>query len=183
MPESREQRDRWIRSVLERFEADLLRYAIHITGDYERGRDVVQDTFLRLCRQDPAAVDGHLAEWLFTVCRNRALDVVRKEKRMTSISSEQSAVQTSREPSQAAAAEQRDLSEKVRLMLNALPERQQEVVRLKFQQNLSYRQISSITGLSISNVGYHIHKAIQAIRREMGSMTPAYETGTADDSD
>jgi hypothetical protein len=32
------------------------------------------DAFLQLRREDPARIDGHLAQWLFTVCRNRALD-------------------------------------------------------------------------------------------------------------
>ena len=71
----------WIRSALERFEAPLTRYAYGITGDLERARDVVQDTFLRLCRASPAQIDGYIAPWLFKVCRNRALDVRKKEAR------------------------------------------------------------------------------------------------------
>ena len=39
----------------------------------------MQDAFLRLCQADRAKVDGHLAAWLYTVCRNRAYDVRRKE--------------------------------------------------------------------------------------------------------
>lgn len=71
----------WVRSALERFEAPLTRYAFGITRDLERARDVVQDTFLRLCSENPARLDGHLAPWLFKVCRNRALDVRKKESR------------------------------------------------------------------------------------------------------
>jgi len=50
----------------------------HITGDIEQAREVVQDTFLKLCRQKPAQIRNYLAQWLYTVCRNRALDVLRK---------------------------------------------------------------------------------------------------------
>ena len=50
-----------------------------LTGDLERARDVVQETFLRLAVQQPSSVDGHLAEWLYRVCRQRALDVCRKD--------------------------------------------------------------------------------------------------------
>ena len=56
----------------------LVRYATRLLGDSERARDVVQDTFVRLMAQPPAAVDGHVVEWLFTVCRRRTLDVLRK---------------------------------------------------------------------------------------------------------
>ena len=73
----------WVREALHQFEGPLVRYAQRITGDLEAARDVVQDTFLKLCREDPATVDGHLSQWLFTVTRNRALDVHRKERRMT----------------------------------------------------------------------------------------------------
>ncbi|MCZ6484439.1 MAG: sigma factor [Acidobacteria bacterium] len=54
----------WIRSALARYEGPLTRYAAHLTGDIERARDVVQDTFLRLCSQKRSWVDDHLAQWL-----------------------------------------------------------------------------------------------------------------------
>lgn len=160
---------RWIRSVVERYEAGLVRYAARITGDVERGRDVVQDAFLRLCREDRAAVDGHLAEWLYTVCRNRALDVNRKEKRMQSLSERRAAVHPSGEPDHADVAETRDTADHVHRLLATLPENQQEVVRLKFQAGLSYREISRVTELSVSNVGYLIHKAIRRLREKLGT--------------
>src|SRR5215831_10814134 len=75
----------WVRSALERFEGPLTRYASSITGDVERARDVVQDTFIRLCDEEPGRLNGCLAEWLFTVCRHRALDVQRKEQHMTAL--------------------------------------------------------------------------------------------------
>src|SRR3979409_1651602 len=64
-------------------------YAAGLLGAPEAARDVVQETFLRLCVQDRAEIESRLAEWLFTVCRNRALDVLRKERRMTRLSDEQ----------------------------------------------------------------------------------------------
>lgn len=81
--QSQPDRTEWVREILVEFEGPLVRYAQRITGDLETARDVVQETFLRLCRQDPSEIGGHLAQWLFTVCRNRALDVQRKERRMS----------------------------------------------------------------------------------------------------
>ncbi len=158
---------RWIRSALERFEGLLLRYATQITGDVDRGRDVVQDTFMRLCREERSRVDGHLAQWLFTVCRNRALDVRRKERRMTSLTSEQADTQPSREADQTSLAENQDTADQVLALVEGLSENQQEVVRLKFQSGLSYREISRVTDLSIGNVGYLIHTAIQKLRKQL----------------
>ena len=159
---------RWIESVVERYEGRLLRYASQITGDVDRGRDVVQDTFLRLCREPPSNVDGHLAEWLYTVCRNRALDVRRKEKRMQTMTDEQNVTQPSREPSQTESAERQDAAQHVLQLVEGLSENQQDVVRLKFQNGLSYKEISRITELSVSNVGYLIHTSIRKLRAELG---------------
>lgn len=63
--------------------------------------------------------------------------------------------------------ELQDTSSEVLRLLETLPENQQEVVRLKFQNGLSYREISEITGLSVSNVGYLLHAAIQTLRRKL----------------
>ena len=79
----------WVRDAVARFEGPLTLYAARLLRDAEAARDVVQETFLKLCASDQASIDGHLAEWLFTVCRNRALDVLRKEHRMTQLRDEQ----------------------------------------------------------------------------------------------
>ena len=157
----------WLRSIVARYEGPLVRYAARITGDADRARDVVQDTFLRLCEQDRAEFDGRLAQWLYTVCRRRALDVRRKEHRMQATVPEQLDVRSDGQTSQDSAAEQRELHQSVLVLLAALPENQQEVVRLKFQNGLSYREISGVTGLSVSNVGYLLHVAIKTVRRQL----------------
>ena len=72
----------WIQTAMERHSGPLLRYANGLTGNAETARDVVQETFLRLCRAERGRVEGHLAAWLYTVCRNLALDVHRKERHM-----------------------------------------------------------------------------------------------------
>ena len=46
----------WVPAVLAEYEQPLTRYAVHITGDIEQAREVVQDTFLKLCRQKPAEI-------------------------------------------------------------------------------------------------------------------------------
>lgn len=159
----------WISSVLAEFERPLTRYAAHITGDIERAREIVQDTFLKLCRQKPAQIRGHLAQWLYTVCRNRALDVLRKERRMTGISDAQLELQTHSGPDASASMEKEEQLADVLKILTTLPANQQEVIRLKFQGDLSYSEISRITSLSVSNVGFLIHTGLKTIREKVQS--------------
>ena len=156
-----------VRSALERYEGPLVRYAARLTGDLDSARDVVQDTFLKLCSVGPLPEDNHLAAWLFTVCRNRALDVVRREKRVSPASEASVEDVASPAPSPSAVLEKRETSQNVLQLLEALPQNQQEVIRLKFQEGLSYREISQVTGHSVGNVGFLIHTGIKAIRENL----------------
>ncbi len=154
----------WIRSALERFEAPLTRYAFCITGDLERARDVVQETFLRLCSETPARLDGRVAPWLFEVCRNPALDVRKKEARTLSLQDGRSESRESPDPLPSARLEANEGMTRVLALLPTLPDNQREVIRLKFQNELSYREISEITGLSVSNVGFLLHRGLGSLR-------------------
>ncbi|MCP4379751.1 MAG: sigma-70 family RNA polymerase sigma factor [bacterium] len=165
--QNRDDRAGWIKTVMERHESPLLRYATRIlAGDLERSRDVVQETFMKLWKSDRFGVDDNVGQWLFAVCRNGALDVLRKEKRMIRLSDEleKTRADTGRSPQMIA--EKQESAGNVILAVAELPENQQEVLRLKFQDGFTYKQIARITGLSVSGVGFHIHTAMQALRRK-----------------
>jgi RNA polymerase sigma factor (sigma-70 family) len=157
--------DQWIQSAVLQFEAPLTVYAARILGDSDRARDVVQETFLRLCRQDRAEVGPHLLEWLYLVCRNRALDLLRRQKTRQAAPLEPTVACRIAAP--AKQIEDRDLAARIISMLDELPENQRAVIELKFQKGLSYKEISRETGLSVSNVGFLIHTAIKTLRRAM----------------
>jgi len=159
----------WLREVVERFEGPLVRYAQRLTGNVERARDVVQETFVRLCAETPARIGEHVAEWLFTVCRNRAVDVRRKEGRMAALGQSRLDQHESRDAGPAAVAEHRDAVSHVLRVLDTIPDNQQEVIRLKFQNGFSYREISRVTGLSESNVGFLIHTGLKTIRERIAT--------------
>ena len=54
-------------------------------------------------------------------------------------------------------------------LLEELPPRQREVIRLKFHGGLSYRQIGEVMGLTVSHVGVLIHTALKTIRASLDS--------------
>ena len=87
---------------------------------------------------------------------------------MKSMTAEQATGQKSRDPDQVVATEQRDTTARVLEFVDKLTENQREVVRLKFQHGLSYKEIAVVTELSVSNVGYLIHTAIKRLRTELG---------------
>ncbi|HYP16922.1 MAG TPA: sigma-70 family RNA polymerase sigma factor [Opitutus sp.] len=153
-------------------QAPLTRYAARLLGDPDRARDVVQDTFVRLMAQPAEAVDGHAVEWLFTVCRNRAMDVLRKENRMKRFEDGEAERVTAIEPRPGRALEREETHAAVLRMIDHLPRNQQEVVRLKFQNGFSYKEISRITSLSVGNVGFLIHTAVARLRAEFAAQKP-----------
>jgi RNA polymerase sigma-70 factor (ECF subfamily) len=160
----------FVETAVERHQAPLLRYATRLLhGDADRARDVVQDTFVRLMGQTPAQVDGHLVEWLFTVCRNRTLDVLRKEGRMKFFAEGQAERLATPEPRPGAGLERAETSAAMLGLIDHLPPNQQEVIRLKFQNGFSYKEISRITSLSVGNVGFLIHTAVTRLRKEMSA--------------
>lgn len=167
MPEKSAERLQWIRQALDTYEGPLVRYARRILGDEDQARDVAQETFLQLCRQRREHVDGHLAQWLYTVCRNRALAIKRKERRMTTLSQSTQRQLASGAPTPEAAAETSDSAGQVSAELDRLPENQQEVIRLKFESGLSYKQIAEVTGHTVSNVGFLLHRGLKTLRQRL----------------
>ena len=78
-----------------------------------------------------------------------------------------------REPTPLDAAETDDSIQSVLDLISTLSDNQQECIRLKFQHGLSYREISGVTGLSVSNVGFLIHVGLKKVRAKIGRSTPA----------
>jgi RNA polymerase sigma-70 factor (ECF subfamily) len=155
-----------MRQVVDAHEAPLTRYASRMLGNVETARDVVQDVFLRLWQADRDAVEPRLAPWLYTVCRNRVLDVLRKEGRMkTTADGTVTPVAPARPATPDGAAD-------VLRMLDQLPDRQQEVIRLKFQCGLTYREIGEVLDLTVSHVGVLIHNGLKSVREKLAAAPP-----------
>lgn len=157
-------KDEWVAQALDRYERPLLSYAARIVGDIERARDVVQETFLRLCEADPERVNDHLAAWLYTVCRNSAFKSRHKEARMSTLDEETTPVAPQCDARESL--ERADTHRRVLALLESLPQEQQEAFHLKFSECLTFREISSVMGVSLGTVSNLIAAALNAIRRE-----------------
>ena len=172
-------------ALLDRYERPLVRYACSIVGDLDSARDVVQDVFIRWVRRGeresavrsqesgrngatepdscPLTPDSSRTEaWLFTVTRNRALDHQRKHRRIIPMPLPDN--RPSGEPGPAATLERREAATSLFRLLDALSPNQREVIRLKFQNDLSYREIADVTQLSVTNVGFLLHTGLKKLR-------------------
>ncbi len=154
-----------VRRALDQHESTLIAYTAGILGgDIEKARDVVQDAMLRLYLTEPDRVRENLKSWLFTVCRNRAFDVLRKDYRLDLGNDEFIESTPNHDPDPAESAGLHELYEQVWANVDRLRPNQREVVRLKFLHDCSYQEIAGITGLSVGNVGFIMHHAIKKLR-------------------
>jgi RNA polymerase sigma-70 factor (ECF subfamily) len=156
--------------TLQRYERPLIRYAHGYTGDLEEARDIVQDVFVKLSQCLHTLDHERLAPWLFTVCRNRALDHQRKHRRLVVMETETLDLEMSADPSPHEEMDRTETATTLRQLIDTLPARQQEAVRLKFIAGLDYQQISAAMKTSIGNVGYLIHHGVAALRTKWQAM-------------
>lgn len=167
--------DGWFTATVERYERPLVAYALRYVHDLEAARDVVQDVFMKLHAEitaDPSGrsdLEARLAQWLFTVCRNRCIDHQRSHA-----VSRKSTMDLVTQPSAADAPDaplvEAETTGQVLAALALLPARQQEVIRLKFHQGLSYADIAAVTALSVSNVGFLISTGLATVRQQLSPL-------------
>jgi len=148
--------------AIERFEKPLVSYARQITGDLDAARDAVQETFLRLSRQDLEKLEPRVAPWLYFVCRNCALDHRRKSARHLELLEEQD-LPVDMCPRRLLIAEED--KQKLAALVAGLPERQRELLKLKFEGDLSYKEMADVMKMSISHIGVQLHETIKSLKK------------------
>lgn len=136
---------------------DLVRYLHFKVGDADRARDLAQEVFARALGHSPANPRG----WLFTVASNLARDearlVVRRKRHLALLRGE-ATVHSSPPPDPAAAFEASERRTAVREVLDALGERDREVLLL-WNAGLSYQEIARQIGLAPGSVGTTLARA------------------------
>jgi len=111
--------------------------------------------------------------WLYRTVHNLALNQRRDERKIVSLEAQGASGTTS----QGDTSDPDPLPDEqiirwegiglVRLSVAGLDERSRELIHLKFDENLSYKQISERTGLTVSHVGYLLHHALKAVAAEL----------------
>jgi RNA polymerase sigma-70 factor (ECF subfamily) len=101
--------------------------------------------------------------WLLVIARNVAVDYYRTRRVHAPI---EAAANVAGGPTPEELSEQRSQFERLSRLLAALPERERELIALKYGAELTNRAIATTTGLSESNVGTILHRTIQGLRAD-----------------
>ncbi len=160
-----------IEGLFSALESPLLSYALRLTGERSVAEDVVQDAFMRLHAQFEQVREPR--RWLYRTVHNLALNQRRAAGKIVPL--ERPAEEGA--PASNEATDPLPLPDEqiarwegiglVRLSLETLDARSRELVRLKFNEELSYKEISVRTGLKIGHVGYLLHYALKAVADEL----------------
>lgn len=151
-------------------ESALLRYVMRLINDRDAAQDVVQETFLRLHRNWQPEMDTPEAasNWLYRVAHNCAVDHVRKEVRRSRLHERHSAEQADwAPPDRGQGFRISEAAERAAAALQALNLRERQLVILKVYEQKSYREISAITDLTETNIGYILHHAMKKLARAL----------------
>jgi RNA polymerase sigma-70 factor, ECF subfamily len=153
--------------------ADVHAYAISLLGERAAAEDVTALAFERLYRSR-ARLDhrrGTPRAWLFAIARNAALDELRRRRRRPQheLNNERTA-DRDREDALGDRVDAFELLERravVREALAGLPLREREVVLLKFHGQLSNSELARALGISESNAGTRLHRALTRLREHI----------------
>jgi RNA polymerase sigma-70 factor (ECF subfamily) len=164
-----------IEDLFAALESPLLSYALRLVGERALAEDTIQEAFMKLHAQFAEVREPR--RWLYRTVHNIALNHRRQGSKIVPLTNPADGATGMAQLSVHDTTDPEPLPDEqiirwegiglVRLSLSALDERSREVVRLKFDEDLSYKQISERTGLTPGHVGYLLHHALKAIAAEL----------------
>jgi RNA polymerase sigma factor (sigma-70 family) len=142
---------------------DVFAYVATLLRDHSAAEDVTALAFERAYRKQRTykARRGSERAWLFGIARNAALDELRRRKRAAALTAEPADLDAAT-PEDAAEAALRRAA--VRVALAGLGPRERELVALKFHAGLDNAEIAAVIGVSVSNAGTQLHRAMTKLR-------------------
>jgi len=144
--------------LFEQEESALLRYAFSMLRRREVSEEVVQDAFMKL-HQHRSTVENPKA-WVYRAVRNLCFNHLRKHSRE---SLEDEVVVDIGEGTPKDKLQHMEAVGSVRMLMAEMEPSDQELVRMKYLEGMSYSAISERTGVGVGNVGYKLHHLLKGM--------------------
>lgn len=145
-------------------EAALLRYAYGLTARRAIAEEIVQDVFLQLHQHWDQVANPRA--WLYRSVRNRSFNHMRDQRREVS-SGDGGIPEPSTGSTPHADLTRLEAAGHLRLLLAELEEPDRELLRLKYEEDLKYREIAERMQLSVGNVGYRLHHVLKFLAAKL----------------
>jgi len=165
--------------LFRRYSRRIHGYVLGIVGDADLADDVTQQVFLKLSRRPEMYEMGtSFSSWFHRVARNAALDALKGRRTPVSLDELEGATEAGPPPAVGAGIsapsppggegeKDQDINLLVSRAVQKLEGAQREALVLREYSELSYREISEITGRSLTNVKQDIYQARQFLRSEL----------------
>jgi RNA polymerase sigma-70 factor (ECF subfamily) len=152
-----------------RWEDKIRGAAYRFLGSEEEARDVAQEAFLKAYRAlGSFKREARFSSWLYQIATNLCRDRLRRLKTRATVSlealEETGAVMVETRPGAHERLLERDLSQRVRRAIHALPEEQREVVILKEYQELTFLEIAQALDVPVSTVKTRLYRGLGQLR-------------------
>jgi len=157
-------------NLVQAFQGPVYNLAYRMLGNSAEAEDAAQETFLRVYRRlDSYDPQRKLSSWILSIASHYCIDCLRK-RRGVMVSMEE--INSWRwVPDDRPKPEERvmdvEASDAMRQMLDGLPPQYRLVIVLRYWQDLSYAEISEVTGASISAVKSRLHRARQMMATQV----------------
>ena len=159
--------------LLNRHKDRLFNYIFFIVRSKEVAEDIFQETFVKAIvtlQQGRYTNDGKFAAWITRIAHNLVIDQFRIERNENTVSNDETEVDMLNDARLAEGTiENRMVNEQVlkdvRMLVDELPDCQREVVFMRYYQDLSFKDIADITGVSINTALGRMRYAILNMRR------------------
>lgn len=159
--------------LLDRYKDKLYSYIFFVVHNEDMANDLFQETFVKAImtiQQGRYVETGRFGAWLMRIAHNLVIDRFRQERNESLVSNDQSDgmllnnARYADETIEMKMVTEQSLEDVKRLM-NELPDNQREVVYMRFYQDLSFKEIAEITGVSINTALGRMRYAILNLRR------------------
>lgn len=159
--------------LMNRHKERLFNYIFFIVRSREVAEDIFQETFVKAIvtlQQGRYTNDGKFAAWITRIAHNLVIDQFRIERNENTVSNDDTEIDLLNDAKLAEGTiENRMVNEQVlsdvRMLINELPDCQREVVFMRYYQDLSFKDIADITGVSINTALGRMRYAILNMRR------------------
>lgn len=159
--------------LLDRYKTKIYSYIYFIVHNEELAEDIFQDTFMKAIvtiQQGRYTESGKFSAWLTRIAHNLIIDMYRQERNECVVSNEEYDVDLFNNMKYSdETIEVRMVNEQVlidvRRLIDLLPDNQREIVYMRFYQELSFKEIAEITGVSINTSLGRMRYALMNLRK------------------
>lgn len=170
--------------LLKRYESKVFAYIFYSVKDSEVANDIFQDVFVRVIstlKSGGYEANGKFGAWIMCITRNILVDYFRTKSSQKYTSKDNLKADAILDDVSLVSYENmennyvdRAVFDRMKDMIDQLPELQREVIVMRYYQEMSFKEIAAVTGVSINTALGRVRYGLQSLRRLMGTAAPTH---------